>query len=132
MTIERDDDPSDTGEAEDSDPVPAPGEVVVRAAPKKDPDRFTWPPRPSLVFATFFLAAGIYGAVVREPWLFVPCVVAAVWLVMWPRVRGWFDVGGGQLPDGTAVPRVRGGVTEPTELSDSQPLPPPQQPQQPE
>lgn len=45
-------------------------------------------------------------------------VIAAV-LFMWPRIRGYLDFGGGNI-GGAPIPRVRGDVTEPVELSDEE------------
>lgn len=105
--------------------IPSPGDVLNAPppiAPKTDPDRFAL--RPSLVFAFIFGGVAVWAAIdPREPWIFIPALLVCAWLLMWPRIRGRVDLGGGELPNGTPVPRVRGDVTEPAELSDGAPLP---------
>lgn len=115
-------DPSQTGDdgesllaaaaeaAQPDDPIPQPGEVVERAIPKKDPDRFTWPPRPSLVMAGFVAVISAIVVLRGNAWG-LPGFAIAAFLVVWPRIRAFFEFGGSGK-----VPRVRGGVTEPVEL----------------
>ena len=69
MTLAPQDDEQE--EPEDSLGIPAPGQILG-VAPKTDPDRFTWPPRPSLVMAGLALLIAIAGIVLDRPWVFIP------------------------------------------------------------
>lgn len=106
------------GSGEPEPEVPRPGQVVRRPVPKKDPDRFTWPPRPTLVLGLLVAAVSTVTALRGQAWGLVGYAIAAV-LLMWPRLRGFVDFGGGRIGN-AQIPRVRGDVTEPVELSDAE------------
>lgn len=110
---------SDLVEGDEPEPeIPRPGEVVQRPVPKKDPDRFTWPPRPTLALGVLVAVVSTIIVLRGQAWGLVGYAIAAV-LLMWPRLRGFVDFGGGQIGN-TQIPRVRGDVTEPVELSDAE------------